>query len=48
VALEPYLRYDFGGGFVNARLTVNLDEPLGFAFDEGKVWGLFAGGGGTF
>jgi len=47
-ALEPYLRVEFGGGFVFARVMMNLDRPLGFAFDEGRFWGLFVGGGGRF
>jgi hypothetical protein len=45
LALEPYARLDVGSGFVNAGLTVNLDEPLGFAFDRAKVWGAHLGGG---
>ncbi|HEY6561108.1 MAG TPA: hypothetical protein VI072_27720 [Polyangiaceae bacterium] len=48
VAVEPYARLDVGSGFLNARFTVNLDEPLGFAFDEGKVWGAHLGGGLVF
>lgn len=48
VALEPYARLDVGGGFLNARFTVNLDEPLGFAFDEGRYWGAHLGGGLVF
>jgi hypothetical protein len=49
LALEPYGRFDVSEtAFVNARFTLNLDEPLGFSFDEGKVWALHIGGGGTF
>jgi hypothetical protein len=48
VAAEPYVRFGIGPGFLNARFTVNLDEPLGFAFDEGKIWAIHLGGGGTF
>ncbi|HEY6561107.1 MAG TPA: hypothetical protein VI072_27715 [Polyangiaceae bacterium] len=48
VALEPYARFDVGGGFLNARFTVNLDETLGFAFDTGKYWGAHLGGGLVF
>ncbi|HEV8244964.1 MAG TPA: hypothetical protein VGP93_04320, partial [Polyangiaceae bacterium] len=40
IALEPYFRYDFAKAFVNARMTLNLDHPLGFAFDTGGYWGL--------
>lgn len=47
-ALEPYARLDVGSGFLNARFTANLDEPLGFAFDEGRVWGAHLGGGLVF
>lgn len=48
IALEPFARVGIGDGFVNLRLTMNLDEPLGFAFDTGKIWGLHVGGGGSF
>ena len=49
VAIEPYGRFAVAeNAFLNARLTVNIDDPLGFAFDEGKVWSLHLGGGGTF
>jgi hypothetical protein len=48
LALEPFFRADFGPGYVETRLTMNLDDPLGFAFDDGKVWGLHVGGGGRF
>lgn len=44
----PYFRATFGAGFVGGWLCLNLDEPLGFAFDEGKVWGLLFTGGGSF
>jgi hypothetical protein len=44
----PYVRAAFGSAFVGGWLCLNLDEPLGFAFDEGKVWGLLATGGGSF
>jgi hypothetical protein len=48
LAVEPYGRFDLGQGFVNARVTLNIDEPYGFAFDDGKVWALHVGGGGVF
>jgi hypothetical protein len=48
LAVEPYARYDLGGGFLNARFTVNIDDPYGFSFDEGQIWGLHFGGGATF
>jgi hypothetical protein len=48
LSLTPFVRLDFGAGFVEARLTMNLDDSLGFAFDEDKVWGLRFLGGGRF
>jgi len=48
VALEPYARLTLGKGFLNARFTMNVDEPYGFSFEENKFWGLHVGGGVTF
>ncbi len=48
LAFEPYARFDFDPGFINTRFTLNLDDPLGFAFDEGKYWSIHVGGGGAF
>jgi len=48
VAIEPYGRLDFGSAFANARFTLNLDEPLGFGFDEGRIWAIHIGGGAAF
>ncbi|HTM45144.1 MAG TPA: hypothetical protein VL137_09335 [Polyangiaceae bacterium] len=48
VALEPFVRHEIDSIFLNARLTLNLDKPLGFAFDRDGFWGLHLGGGGTF
>ncbi len=49
LSLEPFVRFDVSeSAFLNARFTLNIDEPLGFSFDEGKVWALHLGGGGTF
>jgi hypothetical protein len=47
-AVEPYVRYDFGQMFANARFTLNLDDPYGFSFDRGEVWAFHAGVGGKF
>jgi hypothetical protein len=47
VAVEPYARFDLGSAFFNARLTLNIDEPLGFSFDDGGVWALHLGFGGA-
>jgi hypothetical protein len=49
LSFEPFVRFDLNeSAFLNARFTLNIDEPLGFSFDEGKVWALHIGGGGTF
>ncbi|HEX6278300.1 MAG TPA: hypothetical protein VFZ53_34880 [Polyangiaceae bacterium] len=49
LAFEPYGRFDVSeSAFLNARFTLNIDEPLGFSFDEGRIWALHFGGGGTF
>jgi len=48
VAFEPYVRANLGKAFLNVRWTVYLDEPLGFAFDEGGLWALHFGGGAGF
>ena len=47
IAVEPYARFDFGSAFFNTRFTLNIDEPLGFSFDDGKVWALHLGAGGA-
>jgi hypothetical protein len=48
LALEPFLRIEGESFFFSTRLTVNLDEPLGFSFDRRKIWGLHVGVGGAF
>jgi hypothetical protein len=48
LAVEPYARFDIGRGFVATRFTLNIDDPLGFSFDEGKIWAIHLGGGGSF
>ncbi len=45
ISLVPFVRYDFGSGFVQGRFMFNLDEPLGPAFDDGGIWSLGAGVG---
>ena len=47
-ALEPFARYDFNQFFLTGRFTLNLDNPYGFSFDRGEVWGLHLGFGGAF
>lgn len=60
MSLEPFVRIDFGDPFLLARLTINLDEPWGFSFDDpdggspdsvyddDAVWGLHLGVGTEF
>lgn len=45
-ALVPFVRLELGSAFVETRLVMNLDEPLGFAFDDGRYWGAYLGAGG--
>ena len=49
VSLEPFVRgvFDVGdaSAFAELRLTMNLDDPLGFSFDQYKVWGIHLAGG---
>ena len=40
VSFEPFLKFDIDQGFIRVGLLMNLDRPLGFAFDEGRVWAL--------
>ena len=48
LAMVPFIRGQFGQGFAEVRLWMNLDEPLGFAFDSGKFWAISFSGGGNF
>lgn len=49
VSLEPYARFELGEtGFLATRFTLNLDDPYGFSFDTGKLWGLHVAVGGHF
>lgn len=38
----PYLRVRFDDTSLGLRMVLNLDEPSGFAFDDGGVWGFWA------
>ncbi|MFW5920669.1 MAG: hypothetical protein ACOCUS_02425 [Polyangiales bacterium] len=50
MALEPFFRINIGQGFIHTRLTMNLDDPFGWSFDDGPrdIWGLHLGGGGRW
>jgi hypothetical protein len=48
LAVEPYLRFGSETAFGVVRLNINLDNPWGFSFDDGQVWGLRIGGGAAF
>lgn len=55
-SLIPFVRGEFGHGFVEGRLLMNLDTPWGFAFDSGttasgvfiRVWAIQVSAGATF
>ena len=40
LALVPFVDLEMKAWFFGTRLVMNLDEPAGFAFDTGKIWGL--------
>ena len=48
LALIPFVRGQIGAGFVEGRLVMNLDDPYGFAFDDGRVWAIYVLGGADF
>ena len=48
LAFEPYARFDIDPGFIATRFTLNIDDPLGFSFDGGKLWAIHVGGGAHF
>lgn len=48
LALIPHARFYGSAGFVEARLVMNLDAPLGFAFSENGVWAAALALGTTF
>ncbi len=48
LSFEPYARLDFDSAFLATRFTMQLDDPLGFSFDTGGLWGLHLALGGTF
>ena len=48
MAIEPYLRFGNDNAFGAIRVNVNLDNPWGFSFDDGQVWGLRIAGGAAF
>lgn len=43
LAIEPFVRYAADPVFASLRFTMPLDEPLGFAFDTNRFWGLHLG-----
>lgn len=48
LALIPFVRLHGKAGFAEARLTMNLDAPLGFAFSPNGVWAIGLALGTTF
>ena len=47
-SVEPFVRANFGPGFVSARFIYNVDEPFGPSFDDNRLWGAGLGGGLAF
>lgn len=47
-AAGPLLKFGLGPAFLEALLLMNLDEPYGFSFSDGKTWGVRVGGGLNF
>lgn len=45
---QPFFRAHLGPAFGEIRLAINLDNDLGFAFDQGRIWGLHFAGGARF
>jgi hypothetical protein len=45
LSMSPFGKLELGPGFLEARFTVNIDRPLGFAFEKGRFWGIHLGGG---
>jgi hypothetical protein len=43
ITVEPDMRFRLGPVDLLARLTIPVDEPAGFAFGEGGVWGAHIG-----
>jgi hypothetical protein len=39
-AVEPYIRLGVKPAYVRLGLLINLDKPLGFAFDSDGYWGI--------
>jgi hypothetical protein len=48
LSLLPHVGVNAPAGFADVGLLVNLTEPAGFSFDEGKYWGLRLRGGFRF
>jgi hypothetical protein len=42
-SLAPVITAELGPIELEARLTMNIDEPFGFSFEDGGVWGFFLG-----
>jgi hypothetical protein len=47
-ALSPFVRFDNYDAFFQASLLMNLDDPLGFGFEEEGLYGLRVAAGARF
>lgn len=45
ITVEPDFRFRLGAVDLLARLTIPVDEPAGFAFGDGGIWGVHIGVG---
>ena len=43
ISLEPFVRLNLTVIAIDVALTINLDDPLGFAFEDDGIWGLHIG-----
>ncbi len=48
LSISPKLTATFGPVELETRLTMNIDHPAGFAFDQGGIWGFFVGAHAVF
>lgn len=48
LSIEPYFRHHLGKPFLQARVTLNLDEPAGSFLSTNSFWGAYLGGGISF
>lgn len=45
LSFTPFTKLGLGAGYLEARLTINIDKPLGLSFSKDGYWGVQLGGG---